>query len=160
MKKISLGNSGKFALIDDEDIYEINKYKWYLNKGKITFYARSSNRIRMHRLIMKADKHQIVDHIDGDGLNNQKYNLRFVNHSQNAMNRRGHGTSKYLGVHIEKRKDRNQKTFRWVAAIRINGKPKRIGRFKSEENAAIAYNIYAEKYHGEFANYNNAEIRK
>lgn len=152
--KIQLGKSKIFALIDDEDFELISKYKWSLSKGKKTYYARSSCRLRMHRLIMNAKPDQIIDHKDGNGLNNCKSNLRFCTHSQNAMNRRGFGRSKYLGVSLEIRRDRNQKIFRWIAQIRINGRPKRIGRFKTEENAAIAYNIYAEKLHGEFANYN------
>jgi hypothetical protein len=91
MKEIIL-SSDYSTIVDDEDYEFLKKFKWYLNKGKITFYARAKingKMVRMHRLILKANSTQIIDHKDRNGLNNQKDNLRFYTLSQNAMNRKG-----------------------------------------------------------------------
>ena len=96
MKQIPL-TKNKFTLVDDEDYELVNKYNWYFGAG----YARSMEKILMHRLIMKAKKGQMIDHIDGNGLNNQRSNLRFCTHSQNMANKKGfkNTSSKYKGVY-------------------------------------------------------------
>ena len=102
---------GKFAQVDDEDFMSLNQYKWFAHKNGNNFYAiRNSPRIqgkqlkiRMHEIILGNSKDKmVIDHIDHDGLNNQKKNLRFVTVSQNCKNKRAssNGNSKYLGVYI------------------------------------------------------------
>ena len=88
-----------------------------------------------------------VDHKNGDGLNNTRENLRICTREQNARNRRSvsGSTSKYLGVSWCKDKKR------WRAQISAYGKCKKLGRFKTELEAAIIYNIAARKYYGRFA---------
>jgi hypothetical protein len=102
--------------------------------------------VRLHRLIMDAAIGDIIDHIDGDGLNNAKSNLRFVTSQQNAMNRRAWKNkrgSRFKGVH------RDGKRFR--AIITVNRKNIGLGSFKTEEEAAEAYNKAASEMFGEFA---------
>ena len=156
MREIKL-TQGKIALVDDEDFKRINQYNWVLDRRKRILYATRKNqknkvitKIYLHRFIMNAQKDQMIDHKDGNGLNNQKKNLRFCTQSQNCKNRIPsiNGTSKYLGVSWYKRAKR------YIAEIKHKGKHLHIGTFKNEGEAAIAYNIAALKYHKEFARLN------
>lgn len=152
MKEIQL-TQGRVALVDDEDYEYLSQWKWYAKNGRgDLFYAYRAiynkgvqTLIKMHRLIMEAPSDMEVDHIDRNGLNNQKHNLRICTHHQNQYNKGAHegGTSKYNGVCYMKG---------WyVAQISISGKRKFIGRFSSEIDAAIAYDKMARKIYGEFA---------
>lgn len=155
MKEIRLGNSGKVALVDDEDYDKVKGWAWCIrhNHGNDYAYAKTKgtyNRkcIVMHRLIMNAPKGTILDHIDHDGLNNQKSNLRFCTNSQNCMNRKAIGRSKYLGVSwttLERK---------WKAHVKVNKKAIHLGTFADEEMAARAYDEAAKVYYGDFANLN------
>ncbi len=75
MKEIQLTRGG-VAIIDDEDFERVSELKWHLFKDTHNSYARTGYRIRMHRLVMNAKKDDQIDHIDGNGLNNQNSNLR------------------------------------------------------------------------------------
>lgn len=139
-----------YSQVDDDDFEYLSKFKWYVCIVKNTAYAERSvlnngikKKICMHRDIMKTPDNLVVDHIDRDGLNNQKHNLRNCTPSQNQMNKKSFGKSKYLGVSICIR-----------ATIRINGKSTNLGSFKTEMAAAKAYDKAAKKFHGEFANLN------
>lgn len=145
------------TLIDDEDFNLVNQRKWYLHidkTGPNLFYVLSSpggQTMSMHRLIMgcaKGDGKQI-DHIDGNGLNNQKNNLRFCTGSQNCMNRTyANNTSQYKGVTWKKA---NQK---WCAQIMMGGRKKHIGLYEKKEDAAKAYDQMAFQIFGKFARLN------
>jgi hypothetical protein len=157
MKKIPL-TQGKFALVDDEDYEWLSQWKWFAYKGRNTFYA-ARNRltkegplgiIRMHRCILGLKRGDGIqtDHIDGDGLNNQRKNLRYCTHQENQRNRfQQMGTSRYKGVHWCNRNKR------WMAKIFI-GKQLFLGSFINEVDAAIAYNTAATKYFGSYAKLN------
>jgi len=154
MEEIIL-TQNKVALIDDEDYDLIKKYKWCTSNYHGHYYAATevNNRtIKMHRLILNVPEYLDVDHIDNNGLNNQKSNIRICTASQNAMNTKKHSDarSKYKGVWICK----DGKTFRIRAGIRVNNKLINLGTFKNEEQAARAYDDAAIKYFGEFANIN------
>ncbi len=91
MKKIKLSQN-KYALVDDADFEFLNRWKWYAVKRPNNFYAvRNRSRtlgrgqIYMHRVILRV---RMVDHVNGDGLDNRRKNLRGCNHSQNACNQR------------------------------------------------------------------------
>lgn len=152
---------GKRALIDETDI-DILKYKWYADKlGKgpnSVWYAarhiRLDNRESvqyMHRAILTRvfdrplQKHEQVDHINHDGLDNRRSNLRLVTNQENHYNMRMkqiNKTSRFKGVWWCKERNR------WAAMIRINGKGEHLGRFEKEDDAARAYdkaakNIFA-----------------
>ena len=93
---------GKFALVDAEDYYRLAKYNWCASKAVgNTSYAtgyRGGKTIKMHRLIMGAPDHLVVDHIDHNGLNNTKANLRLCTIAQNSQNRASNkDTSSALG---------------------------------------------------------------
>lgn len=160
MKLIKLSKN-QSVMVDNWNYDYLNQWKWDAKKGKYTYYAERKSRIngkcvtiRMHRVIMNTPKGYEVDHKDWNGLNCLESNMRNCTHSQNCMNRRAHGRSKYLGVCYETRKYKN-KTYEYISAqIKTNGKVRKIGFFKTEESAARAYNQEAIKYFGEFANLN------
>ena len=139
-----------FIKVSDDDYDELNKYSWSKRVSCSKVYAVSfinGKHVYMHRFILGlTDKNIYVDHKDHDGLNNQRENLRISNSSTNQKNKRPYGSSKYLGVnwHITK----------WRAAINNNGKQIYIGVYDNEIEAAKAYDKFAKKYHGEFANLN------
>lgn len=145
----------KEVLIDDEDFEKVNQYKWSISKIKNKFYiARSENRkiVLLHRFIMDAPNGMLVDHIDGNVQNNKKSNLRICTAKQNTKNSvktKSKTTSFYKGVHFDKERNKYQ------AQIKVDYKNIHLGRFETEDQAAIAYNIAALKYHGEYANLNN-----
>lgn len=162
MKTIQL-TQGKVALVDDEDYELLCKFKWYAVYDGNNWYAqrldysketKKRNCIPIHRFVMKAEKGQIIDHKNGNGLDCQKHNLRISTRSQNGANRKSakNSTSKYLGVSLKI--DKRSNYSRWRAGITHNKKNIHIGLFNNEENAATAYNIFAEKYHGDFAKFN------
>lgn len=146
-KEIKL-TKGMVALVDDIDYDWLNRWKWCAVKGHKTFYAfrKSGNKdIQMHTLIISGAER--VDHKDGDGLNNQRVNLRRATHQQNLMNRGApiNNKSGYKGVSFDRF------TGRWVAKIGVSGKHLNIGRFDTPEEAALAYNAAAERFYGEFS---------
>jgi len=155
MKKILLNRVIKnhkspiYALVDDDDYEFLNQFNWYLTpknhvKGAFPFF---SKRMFMHRFMACLfDTNIHVDHIDGNGLNNQKSNLRPCTNSENSRNRRPWGASKYLGVY--KMRDR------WGSSIKSNGTVIFLGVFRCEVAAALAYDKAAKKYHKEFARLN------
>lgn len=103
--------------------------------------------LRMHRLLINASEGMEVDHKDGNGLNNQKSNIRLATRSQNRMNRpkQSRNTSGFKGVSW----DKTHKI--WMAYITLNNVQKNLGYFKSKEDAYKAYCKAGIKYHKEFA---------
>lgn len=155
MKQIPL-TQGKFATVDDEDYELLSKTKWYAvkhNSGK--FYAASGFRIKyMHRVLECPLGGYVVDHINGDGLDNRRENLRVCKNSENVRNGRKMNretTSKYKGVSFDSRSGR------WAAQIRFNSVDYKLGLFESEVDAAKEFDTAARKYHGEFARLNFPE---
>lgn len=164
MKTIKLTN-GKVAQVDDEDYEYLNKYTWRVSAKKHTDYAISTIKgkgVKMHRVILglnSTDKSS-ADHIDHNGLNNQRSNLRKCTHAENMRNKSSqkNSTSKYLGVNKSTMKKGERVNVYWRADIRVDGKPKFLGYFpftkEGEVCAAIVRNEAAIKYHGEFASLN------
>jgi hypothetical protein len=158
MKKIKLVNQMLFALVDDEDYEMLSRYDWYKVRPRTVTYAytKINNRtVYMHQLILPIpSKDLTVDHIDNDGLNNVKSNLRLATRTQQSQNRRKqiNGiTSKYKGVRFHNR------DHAWEANIVYNGKHIYLGSFDTEIAAAKAFNRAAKRYHGEFASLNVIE---
>jgi len=145
MKTISL-TKGMVALVDDEDYARLSKYKWCaVETGQRLFYAARGVKNRlvyMHRDVMElaTGDNICVDHIDFNGLNNQKTNLRKTTKSYNFKHRRpiAH-TSKYRGVYW----DRNRN--KWKAQASINGRMFAIGRYDLELDAALARDEFVRK---------------
>ncbi len=153
MKKIKL-TQGKYALVDDCDYEMLSQYNWHVKRFQYVLYAARQSRIggkqttlRMHRLLVNAPKGMEVDHIDGDGLNNQRSNLRIVTHSQNQMNKpkQSRNTSGFKGVYWDKTHKK------WKAYITSDGVQKNLGSFKSREDAHQARSQASIAYHKEFA---------
>jgi len=152
-KEIPL-TKGLVAIVDDDDFDLIKKYKWRALTGKGLQYAVTSTfplkSMSMHRLIINAPDGKQVDHIDGNGLNNRKSNLRLCTHSQNQRNSKlsSMNTSGYRGVYFDKYHRK------WAAEISVNNKILKLGRFFSKVEAAKAYDKAAVEYGGEFAKTN------
>jgi hypothetical protein len=157
MKLINMSQGIK-VFVDDEDYEYINQWKWHkcgkyavrlsliheqIKKGK-------SFNIFMHRVILNTPKGMDTDHINGNGFDNRKSNLRIVTRSQNCINRPTlkNNKSGFKGVYLDNRNRRKYKI--WQAIIQINKKRIELGHFTTKEEAAKAYNEAAKKYHGEF----------
>lgn len=151
MKEIILVNNNGIALVDDQDHERLITYPWYLSKGRNTNYATIGmpSMLRMHEMIIGKTTGFWIDHEDGNGLNNQRHNLRLATPSQNAANgRKRVGESGYRGVY------REPSTGKWFAQISVNCKSKRIGTFDTKEQAAVAYDTEAQARFGQFARLN------
>ena len=140
---------GNYFEIDPEYFEDFYKYKWSKTKGKNTYYAATYVRektIMAHRVIM-PNPDFMVDHINGDGLDNKEINLRYATGSQNNMNsiKRENCSSIYKGVSLFKRDNI------WTAQIKVYGKNIHLGRFDIEIEAAHAYDKAAKEYFGEYA---------
>lgn len=156
MKQIQL-TKGKVALVDDGDFALVSPFKWTASYDKAAnkwyavrrvMVAGRSTTFLMHRVIMDAPSGCLVDHKDGDGLNNQRsVNLRLATKSQNMCNRgkNRNNTSGYKGVCLIK--SRRQ----WIAQIGANGVQRNLGYFETPQDAAQAYVNAAFLMHGEFA---------
>jgi hypothetical protein len=146
LKQIKL-NKDFVALVDDEDYETLSKYTWTAVKDGRTHYAwrfGGVKNIYMHRVIMGDDGPR-VDHEDGNGLNNQRSNLRHATHQQNCANQRlpKNNTSGLKGV--------SRSDNKWKAQVMRGGKRTYLGLFDTKEEAARVYDSELTKMHGEYA---------
>jgi AP2 domain len=151
VKEIPL-TQGKVALVDDEDFEWLSEFKWYAQKGSgETYYAATKGLkiVYMHRLILRLKStDQCVDHINEDGLDNRRCNLRVCGHSLNLARRkkfRTGTTSSFKGVSWFKR------DHKWKAQIKKDYKNRSLGYYATEKEAARAYDKAAVELFGEFA---------
>ncbi len=159
MKRIPL-TQGKVALVDDEDYDYLMQWKWCAQKCYNVYYAvrhyghptlKNSKgwakqiTVRMHQLILHIPQGFEIDHINHDGLDNRRCNLRVCTASENRHNQRPRkdGLSKYKGVYMSRGK--------WTASISCANHRRCVGRFVSEIEAATAYDEKARELFGEFA---------
>jgi len=159
MKEVPL-TKGCVALVDDADYERVSVLKWRTDRNQNgNLYARTSKWLpggkvkntTMHRFILGTAPGVTVDHIDGNGLNNQRSNLRECSITENSCNRKKSlgKKSQYKGVR------RDAKYNRWDARIKSMGKSIYLGYFKSEVEAARAYDEAALRLFGEFARLNS-----
>lgn len=164
MKQIPL-TQGKFALVDDDDFERLSVYKWCAAKKPRTFYATreasiggKARTLYMHRVILGTASGIQVDHLNHNGLDNRRSNLRECNNMQNAQNRRvGSNQTGFKGVYWDRNRISGHKYI--YAQIRINTKKTNLGRFQTLEAAAHAYDAKAKEVFGEFALLNFPEER-
>ena len=153
MNKIPIKN-GLFVIVDEELFEDLSKHKWYVDNmgypstpGKTATGKRQP--IRMHVKIMGNKRGFVIDHINGNKLDNRISNLRFATRGQNAQNAKNRvkktGTSLFRGVVWR------QPRQKWEAYITYEKKRYGLGGYKEEAEAALAYNEYAIKFYGEHA---------
>ena len=152
-------NRGLEAVIDAADVPLVSGFTWYAHKNRNVVYVVRADRsgpkqrtVSMHRTIAGEPAGLDVDHIDGDGLNNRRSNLRLATKSQNTQNQRinRRNTSGFKGVSFHK------SSGTWRAAIRMNRKRKHLGCFRTPEAAHAAYSAASAEYHGQFG---RADVR-
>jgi hypothetical protein len=161
MKEIQL-TQGRVAIVDDEDYDIVNKYNWWAVQGgdihKVYYAQKWLCRVKgvkkyemLHNFIAGRPGYKLfIDHINGDGLDNRKENLRIVTNRQNGHNNSGQSNrlGRYKGVYL------NRTGKKFVARITVDYKQLCLGSYQNETDAAIAYNNAAIKYFGEFARLN------
>lgn len=139
-------SGGHAAIVDDCDYFIISGFRWRIVGGYPTTSINLKT-VKMHRLLLQPGEGRVVDHINGDTLDNRRSNLRVCQQSDNVKNRRKFGThSRFIGV----------QPFRtgFAAKIRINGKNTYLGSAKTEDEAARIYDHFALQHHGPFARLN------
>ncbi|MGA2069954.1 MAG: AP2 domain-containing protein [Sedimentisphaerales bacterium] len=160
-RRIELGE-GEWTIVEPRDYYRFGQFRWSIGGRGRNIYACRTVRMGdgktkmalLHREIMEAPSGLLVDHKNGDTLDNRRVNLRLATHAENTQNRRktqSKTSSQFIGVYFEKRSGR------WAAKIKNQGRCVWLGRFESEAEAAHAYDAAAKKYHGEFARLNFTE---
>jgi hypothetical protein len=160
MRQIDCGH-GCFALVDDEDFERLSQFKWYARLHNAKRGPKAHRRaVRLERIggktvqtylhheILPKREGFVVDHINGNPLDNRRENLRYATHGQNLSNQAGHRnrTSPYKGIRKRRR--------RWFATITAAGRSIWTSGFTTPEEAARAYDELALTHHGEFARLN------
>ena len=155
---------GFVSIIDSADAELVGQFNWYARTGiRETPYAirvdqrgEKNLHIGLHRMLLNPPKGLHVDHVDGNGLNNRRSNLRVATPAENQRNRGLHinNTSGYKGVGWDKQRGK------WLAQIELSGKTTRLGRYATKELAHAAYCEAAKMHFGQFANFGNSSYQE
>ena len=152
MKQIVVGESlilALFAKVDDEDFPLLSRLKWYPMRvrdsdvmyAQTVFGGSSRNTILMHQLVMgNAPRGMVIDHINTNGLDNQKENLRFLPNAENI--RRRYEDNPDTGIKLKPDKIENP----WQASISVGGKTRHVGYFPTKELAKAARDEFLEEW--------------
>lgn len=150
---------GYVAIVDDEDFDWLSQWKWFAAAGRVRFvYACRHEgpkaarwRVTMQGRILGAERGVIIDHKNGNTLDNRRANIRLCTSSQNNRNSgiRSDNTSGFKGVHPDKKN--------FAARIFVDGRTVHLGNFQSPVEAALAYDRAAARHFGEFARLNFPE---
>lgn len=150
MKQIPL-TKGRFALVDDEDFDIVNQWKWscWVDPVSGVAYAlrqvSKGKQITLHRFLLQAPKGLLVDHFNGDGLDNRRQNIRLCTRKQNNVN------SPVTKRNLVGLKGVSRSGAKWRARIDIQNKTLSLGSFLYKENAELAYKLISLLYYGEYA---------
>ena len=162
-------NKGLVTLVDPDDYEKFKHYKWYAHKTSYgtymaarTYKENGKRKFQyLHRAIMNPPEGYVIDHINGDTLDNRKENLRICTRAENNCNMHRYKSRKkavrhslFKGVYWDNHSNK------WQAQIRVNKRTITIGRFESEQEAAWAYDFMALYYFGEFARPNFVKLRE
>lgn len=151
-------DKGKSTLVDGQDAHLLREYSWHASPMGRNWYVVASKTangkkrtLLLHRLITGAPHGVEVDHINGDGLDNRRCNLRLCNHAENLRNSRRSSANRsgFKGVHW------HNASGKWRAQIQCLSVRRHLGLFDSISDAVAAYNAAAFEVHGEFARVNN-----
>lgn len=147
--------SGLVMMVDDDDLPLVVNHRWRLCITRTFLYGVTGDGDLAHRLILGEQSGVRVDHLNGDGLDNRRANLRPISASQAAARSWSRAvlshvpTSRYRGVSLVR-----GRSTPWRATISVNGKQRFLGYHGSEENAARVYDVAARLHFGEFAQTN------
>ncbi len=138
---------GRFAIVDATDYATLSQFRWHATECRGRCYAATvidGKSVAMHRMLMSPPRGMVVDHIDGNGLNNRRSNLRLCTPTQNRRNTRPRRkTSAFLGV--------SRRGDKYLARIKYQGRCLYLGLFDTEVEAARARDEKARELFGEFA---------
>lgn len=146
--EIPLGKN-QFAIIDSDDLEFVMRYEWRFKTGHCNYaVTMGRNSTKLHNYIMNCPEGKVVDHRNGNGLDNRRDNLRICEHYQNVWNQKKAKNTKNRFKGVQKRGKK------WSASISCRNKRYQLGVFDTEAEAAIAYNDKAKELHGDFSNIN------
>lgn len=155
----------KHTIIDSCFHQELSQYKWQAVKSRNTWYAVGSiidggkrKPVRLHRYLLSASDGSIVDHINGNGLDNRLENIRIVDQRMNAWNRKN--TKNSQSNKLSAYKGVSKKNGKWRSQIYVNGKKVHLGTYADEIEAAKKYDEAAIKNFGLYAHINFAVVQK
>ncbi len=153
MKKIKL-TKGHHALVDDQDYAWLNQWKWRSENGYAFTCLCRNHKIPMQRVIIQAPNSKIIDHVNGNRSDNRRVNLRICSLADNNRNKgmSKNNSSGYKGVYWQ------TGAKKWRAQIMKDRKLIYLGLFDSKHEAAISYNINANKLFGQFARINKIQV--
>ena len=139
------------AIVDAADAERVSRHRWYLQRQGHLLYAINAKGVYLHRFIIRARSGTTIDHVNGNGLDNQRHNLRVASRGDqvhNTRKRAGPASSRYKGVGFHHRPGRTRP---WRARIKCDGREIGLGYFESEVAAAKAYDAAAVRLYGSFA---------
>lgn len=136
---------GASIQVDAEDLHFVTAHRWRVDPGGYVRAGSGQDVLLLHRLIAGASGNEIVDHRNGDKLDQRRANLRKCTNTENLRNRKRHANNRsgYKGVYFSKGK--------WRAQIRCDGEKHNLGSHASPEEAYLHYCVAAAALHGEFA---------
>jgi hypothetical protein len=148
---------GLKVIVDEQDVHLFDHRTWYFSNGMVAVGTNKNGKFKRYYLgreIMQCPIGLIVDHINGNPLDNRRVNLRICTREQNNRNRGPHKENLYKGVS----KSRNTTSKIWKVQIKMDGKSVHLGYFEDQKEAAKVYDKAAKEYYGEFARLNFPDI--
>jgi hypothetical protein len=149
MPRVKLSNGRGYALVSSEDLAKVSRHSWRLGSDGYALSTVNGKSVRMHQFVMGRGRGDVIDHVNGDKLDNRRRNLRVATTQENSRNRPAQSNNKagYKGVRFKEGRG-------WSATIYDGSAQKHIGYYPTAKAAAAAYDAEARKLFGKFANVN------